>query len=137
MSVPVGLRKSSKFNLTNKIEEFLEYTYRIGSNSDVVPKRHKCTIGKNLIDNTLQLYELVQNANSIRVELKSDYKKRRKYQEEALGKLNVIYAITKALINISSLRKSTRDMLISQVFEISDILIGWMTMDEKFYSNIK
>ena len=137
MAVPRRLRSVSDFKLLNDSQAFLTYLYRIDTEPKIVPKKHKSTIGKGMIDDTKQMIELISSANNVKVHYKSDYRRRRDFQERASAKLDTILCTAMSLDSIRKLNESTRSMLFNSIYEIGDLLDGWIVYDAPRYGNIK
>lgn len=137
MAVPARLRSITDFKLLNDSKDFLTYLCRINVEPKIIPKKHKVPLGDKMIVQMEDFIELVSSANQIHVHYKSDYRRRREFQDRASAKLDLILCTAMALDATTKLHDSTKDVLFNSIYTIGDTLTGWINSDENRYAGIK
>lgn len=137
MSVPARLRSITDFKLLNDSKDFLAYLCRINVEPKILPKKHKVPLGDKMITLMEDFIELVSSGNRIHVNYKSDYRRRREFQDKASAKLDLLLCIAIVLDATTKLHDSTRNILFNYIYSIGDTLTGWIVSDENRYARLK
>lgn len=94
MSVVKSKRGKSKFEVLVKANKLAAFTIRICSNEKNFPKRYRWTITSKIVNEAIDICRYIRKANKrvLNREMLKEYKKRRKYQNKALGRIKLLAA---------------------------------------------
>lgn len=95
MSVVKSKRGKSKFEVLVKANELAAFTIRICSNEKNFPKRYRWAITSKIVNEAIDICRYIRKANKrvLNREMLKEYKKRRKYQNKALGSIDSMLAL--------------------------------------------
>ena len=99
MSVRQGERGQGKLEVLDSARRLVEYTMTVCDNTDVIPKKHRWTIGNRLVDECLGALTDIRKANAVRLEAQYA-NRRRNYQISALEHLEAMYALVDTAFNM-------------------------------------
>lgn len=134
MSVPENSRTKSKLEVCVKAHDLCCYTLQITANDKIFKPEFQRSLTDRIVAVAIGIHTDCWNANNIFVKADEDYTERRRLQDEAARKCNILLSlidIAKTLFHLASKRvyfwgKST--------VEVRNLIRAWRESDAKRYA---
>ena len=134
MSVVKYKRGKSKFEVLVKANELAAFTIRICSNEKNFPKRYRWAITSKIVNEAIDICRYIRKANKrvLNREMLKEYKKRRKYQNKALGRIDSMLALMDIAYYTFHIKDEKIDNWVDMVVSLQTLLEGWKKSDKNF-----
>lgn len=134
MSVVKSKRGKSKFEVLIKANELAAFTIRICSNEKNFPKRYRWTIASKIVDETIDICRFIRKANKRALDRAkpTEYKKRLKYQNKALGNIDSMLALMDIAYYTFNIKDEKIDNWVSMVVSLQTLLESWKKSDKQY-----
>lgn len=136
MSVPENARTKSKLEVNVKAHDLCCYTLQITANKKIFTENYQRSLTDRIVAVAIGIHVDCWNANNIYVKCAEDYHERRRLQEEAARKCNILLSlidIAKPLFHLASKRVYHWGKL---TIEVRNLIRAWHESDAKRYSRI-
>lgn len=133
MSVPENSRTKSKLEVCVKAHDLCCYTLQITSNDKVFTPQFQRSLTDRIVAAAIGIHTDCWNANNIYVKTEDDVRERRRLQEEAARKCNVLLSlidIAKPLFHLASKRVYYWG---KKTVETRNLIRAWRESDAKRY----
>ena len=137
MSVPVNERSRGKLEVCTKAHDLCCYTLQITKNKNVFTEDYQDSVTDKIISLALDIYAEVWGANNVYVKSHEAYCERKRMQESAANKCNVLLSmidISKSIFHLESRRVSFWG---SKVIETRNMIRAWKESDMERYKKFK
>lgn len=134
MSVVNSKKGKTKFGVLVAANNLASFTIHICSNEKVFPKRYRWTITSKIVDTSIDICRFIRKANKRPLDINKpkDYKKRRKYQNKALGRIDTMLSLMDIAYYTFNIKNEKYDNWIGMVVSLHTLLEGWMRSDKKY-----
>ncbi len=137
MTVRKEERQEGKLALSELAVRHAVYVIQITKNENIFKPEYNEAITNNIVKESIEISHCIWAANNVLVNSKDTYSIRRKYQELAATKCNVLLAdinIAKKLFHLSAKRMR---YWTGMVVEIRNKTRGWISSDAKRYAEYR
>ena len=137
MSVPLNERSHGKLEVCVKAHDLCCYTLQITKNKKVFTEEYQEALTNKIIENAIDIHTCVWSANNILVNSSESFYARRKLQETAANKCNVLLSlmdISKSMFHIESRRIAYWG---SKTVETRNLIRAWKESDAERYKKYK
>jgi hypothetical protein len=133
MSVPVGKRAKSKFEVLIRTRELAKYTIEITKNGNVFLPEYQTALTDDLIRLSKDIFIRCWTANNIRVETQEQYEERRKLQYEAILNCNNLLALIDLAKSVYHLKNKRVKFWAEKTILSRTLIREWRNSDAKRY----
>lgn len=133
MSVPENSRTKSKLEVCVKAHDLCCYTLQITANKKIFTEEYQRSLTDRIVETAIGIHCDCWNANNIYVRDAEDYQERKRLQEEAARKCNILLSlmdIAKPLFHLTSKRVFYWGKL---TIETRNLIRAWRDSDKKRY----
>ena len=134
MSVPEPRREKSKLEVCVKAHDLCCYTLQITANKKVFTEEYQRSLTDKIVAVALGIHCDCWNANNIFVKSAEEYQERRRLQEEAARKCNILLSlidIAKKIFHLSSKRVYHWGKL---TVDTRNLIRAWKDSDKKRFT---
>ena len=135
MSVPENSRTKSKLEVCVKAHDLCCYTLQITANKKIFTEEYQKSLTDRIVAVAIGIHCDCWNANNIYVRDNDDYRERKRLQEEAARKCNILLSlidIAKPLFHLTSKRVYFWGKL---TVETRNLIRAWKDSDRKRYQS--
>ena len=133
MSVPEGLRSTSKLDVIVSAQSLAKYTIQITKNQKYFPPEYNNGITNNIIETATSIYMNCWTANNIYVDSIEDMQERLWLQEKACIECNNLLALMQLAQSIFHLKAKRIKFWGSKTLETRNKIRAWNESDKKRY----
>lgn len=133
MSVPEGLRSTSKLDVIVSAQSLAKYTIQITKNQKYFPPEYNNGITNNIIETATSIYMNCWTANNIYVDSIEDMQERLWLQEKACIECNNLLALMQLAQSIFHLKAKRIKFWGSKTMETRNKIRAWNESDKKRY----
>lgn len=133
MSVPENSRTKSKLEVCVKAHDLCCYTLQIAANKKIFTEEYQRSLTDRIVETAIGIHCDCWNANNIYVRDAEDYQERKRLQEEAARKCNILLSlmdIAKPLFHLTAKRVYYWGKL---TIEARNLIRAWRDSDKKRY----
>lgn len=133
MSVLKSKRQESKLQVLVKARELATYTTQIIGNEKSFPKRSRWIIAQKIADEAVEIYTCCRRANSVSVEMDSDYVFRHDQQTKAFSHCEALLSLIEIAYGLYNIESRRIEHWTGLVIETEKLLGKWKLNDKRRY----
>ena len=135
MSVPVNQRTQGKLDVCVKAHDLCCYTLHITRNKNVFDEAYKDPLTDKIVECAIEIHTLVWSANNVLVKDPASYEIRRRMQDSAASKCNILLSLIDLAWGIFHLRASRVAYWSKKTIEVRNLIRAWRDSDANRYKN--
>lgn len=136
MSVPVNKRSQGKLEVCVQALDLCCYTLHIAKNKNVFTAEYQDSLTNKIIDTAIDIHSNVWGANNVLVKTADDYRIRRRMQDEAANKCNLLLSfidIAKPIFHLTTKREIYWS---KKVIRTRNLIRAWKSADYERYKKV-
>lgn len=133
MSVAEPQRAKGELEVSTKAKELAVYTLQITSNSKVFVPDFQTSLTNRIVDAALAIHVNVWSANNIRVRSKEELRERRRLQEEAAIKCNILLSLIQVAWKVFHLTAKRVAYWAEKTQSVRNLIRAWRDSDAARY----
>ena len=137
MSVPVNKRTQGKLEVCVKAHDLCVYTLQITKNKNVFVPEYQDAMTNKIVQLAIDIHAEVWSANNVLVKSPETLKYRRRLQEAAAIKCNVLLAMIDIAWSIFHLSGKRVRFWAGKVIETRNLIRAWSSSDAARYKNFR
>ncbi len=137
MSVVKSKRGKPKLEIVTKAIALASYTIHICSNENNFPKRYRWCITSKIVENTIDICNYVNMANSVYVANAKDYQIRRQYQTKGLASTYPLLTMMDIAYRAFGIDDDRIEHWTGLVMEVQTLIREWRKSDSERYKDLK
>ena len=131
MAVPKSKRGNGELLVITKARRLAKYTVTICTNEKCFPKRYRWCITQKIVNFSIDIYNLLNMADSTFVKTKGDLELRRNYQKHALSSTYALLSMVDLAKLTFHIRGRRIEYWTALVKQVQKLLRGWIDSDAK------
>jgi len=136
MAVVKGNRQEGKLEVITKCRILCAYTIQVCRSEKIFPKKNRWLLTQKIVNEALESMTCLRIANSVRVQVRSDYDFRRAKQIEAYGHLEALLTLIDLAYEALSIETARIENWTKAVLETEGLLQRWRKADRGYYRDI-
>lgn len=137
MSVPVNQRTQGKLEVCVKAHDLCVYTLQITKNKNVFLPEYQDVLTNKIVQLAIDIHSEVWSANNVLVRSPETLKYRRRLQESAAIKCNVLLAMIDLAWSLFHLSGKRVRFWSKKVIDVRNLIRSWCSSDAERYKKFR
>ncbi len=130
MSQPQQPEEENEFKIITKAKDLVKHTFEMTTEKRF-PKKYRFTIVNRLHDLTLDIFQLIQEANELSVADPQEYRERNYYQRKAMTKCKTVLFLLELSKERNLISAAQCAAWTKYVFDVKYMAAAWTKQDKQ------